>query len=599
MKTQAAERGQNLLKGLVFTIVAGLLMNYLVNNTGVMTICAGVALFLFAMLLLEMSFKKLSGGMLETFLGFVADKNWKSFIFGFSLTTLVQSSGLVTVIAVSFLSAGLITLASGVALVYGVNLSSACAAWIMAYFGLQANISHYAMPLLILGVFFHLLKSRRLQGLGSLFLALGFLFLGISWMKEGFSEYGAVFNFSRYARDGMLGVLLCAGIGFLATAVTQSSHATITLAITALTVGQIDYVSAVGVGIGATVGSTIFTVIGSLNANLEGKKLAVVHVFFHLLVAALALVFFDQYLAVTDWIAPYMDVSSDDAVYKLAIFLSILNLLGVVLLTPFISQMCKALNRFVRSRRDDATGIDRPRYLNKDSLVYAETAVDALEQEVGHLLDNTMEIVAKMIGMDIASIRNEVPARELVDCYQVPESVEFEQLYQMRFKPLYSEIVRFAVRATSSGGVSDRHLERLNELRLACILMASVVKSASQLQPNMMSLGYYSSNADIHGQYAHIRRNMVRLIRFVDSLRAVKRPENIRLMNRLLLENKKKFNALSSRSLDALIRTGRISDEVGTSIMNDNVLARGISERLHQVARILTGSEERLDHEPS
>ena len=70
-------------------------------------------------------------------------------------------------------------------------------------------------------------------------------------------------------------------------------------------------------------------------------------------------------------------------------------------------------------------------------------------------------------------------------------------------------------------------------------------------------------------------------------------------MNRLLLENKKKFNALSSRSLDALIRTGRISDEVGTSIMNDNVLARGISERLHQVARILTGSEERLDHEPS
>ena len=176
MKTQAAERGQNLLKGLVFTIVAGLLMNYLVNNTGVMTICAGVALFLFAMLLLEMSFKKLSGGMLETFLGFVADKNWKSFIFGFSLTTLVQSSGLVTVIAVSFLSAGLITLASGVAMVYGVNLSSACAAWIMAYFGLQANISHYAMPLLILGVFFSSAQKSPLAGAREPVFGVGFSF---------------------------------------------------------------------------------------------------------------------------------------------------------------------------------------------------------------------------------------------------------------------------------------------------------------------------------------------------------------------------------------------------------------------------------------
>ena len=178
--------------------------------------------------------------------------------------------------------------------------------------------------------------------------------------------------------------------------------------------------------------------------------------------------------------------------------------------------------------------------------------------------------------------------------------MEFEQLYQMRFKPLYSEIVRFAVRATSSGGVSDRHLERFNELRLACILMASVVKSASQPVTEHDESRVLQQQCGYPWPICPYSPKHGASDTFCGFTAGGQAPRKYPADEPIAAgEDKKKFNALSSRSLDALIRTGRISDEVGTSIMNDNVLARGISERLHQVAPIITGSEERLDHEPS
>ena len=262
MRANALNRSTEILKGVVLTLVCALALYFLFQNAGVMRVCAGVCLFLFSMLLLEQCFKLLSGGILDHFLNRVADKNWKSFTFGFVLATLVQSSGLVTVIAVSFLSAGLITLAAGVAMVYGVNLSAACTTWIVGYFGVQAEISLYSMPFIIVGVIFYLTKSPRTKGVGLFFLSLGLLFLGIAWMKSGFETFKDTLNLAAYAMPGLKGLLIYTVIGLLATAITQSSHATITLAITALTVGQIDYMTAVGISIGAAVGSTIFTVIG-------------------------------------------------------------------------------------------------------------------------------------------------------------------------------------------------------------------------------------------------------------------------------------------------------------------------------------------------
>lgn len=593
MGANVLNRSTEILKGVVLTLVCALALYFLFQNAGVMRVCAGVCLFLFSMLLLEQCFKLLSGGILDHFLNRVADKNWRSFTFGFVLATLVQSSGLVTVIAVSFLSAGLITLASGVAMVYGVNLSAACTTWIVGYFGVQAEISLYSMPFIIVGVIFYLTKSPRTKGVGLFFLSLGLLFLGIAWMKSGFETFKDTLNLAAYAMPGLKGLLIYTVIGLLVTAITQSSHATITLAITALTVGQIDYMTAVGISIGAAVGSTIFTVIGSFNANIEGKKIAASHVIFKLICAFFAISLVNQYLWLTDWIAPRIGIADDDYVYKLAIFMSLFNLLGVLLLTPFIAQMCRFLNRLMPAKAS-ANGVDGPRYLNDDALVYATSALKSLEMEMGHLLDNTLEIIARMIGFTPEEINSDEHAHIMVQNQGAPAPIDFQELYTTKFKLLYSEIIDYGVRAAQAQGMTDDRVVLLSDMRRACIIMAAAVKKSQQLQENMLRYGY-SSNALIREEYSHIRRNLIRVIRLVKAIRDAKTPQDKEASIKRFSELKNKFDAIGSDSIDTLIRNRLVTDIVATSIMNDNANSRSIAKNLRHVTEIMTRTQESVD----
>ena len=123
-------------------------------------ISAGVAIFLFGMLSLEEGFKAFTGGVLENLLRRTTDKLWKSLSFGVISTSIMQSSSLVSVITISFLSAGLISLAAGIGIIFGANLGTTTGAWLVAGFGLKVKISAYAMPMIIFGVILVFQKSK-------------------------------------------------------------------------------------------------------------------------------------------------------------------------------------------------------------------------------------------------------------------------------------------------------------------------------------------------------------------------------------------------------------------------------------------------------
>jgi phosphate:Na+ symporter len=127
------------------------------------TIAAGVALFLLGMFALEQGFKAFSGGVLETFLKTTTDTTWKSLGFGIVSTTLMQSSSLVSVLTISFLSAGLIALSQGIGIIFGANLGTTTGAWLVAGLGLKVDIAAYAMPMLVFGVIMVFQKSSARQ----------------------------------------------------------------------------------------------------------------------------------------------------------------------------------------------------------------------------------------------------------------------------------------------------------------------------------------------------------------------------------------------------------------------------------------------------
>lgn len=186
----------------------------------------------------------------------------------------MQSSSLVSVITISFLGVRLIGLAAGIGIIFGANLGTTTGAWLIAGFGLKVKISAYAMPMLVFGIIMVFQKSKHLKGFGYILAGLGFLFLGIHHMKEGFEAFRDTIDLTAFAVAGYPGIFLFTLIGVFATVVMQSSHATLVIIITALAAQQITYENALALAIGANIGTTITAILGSMSSNVQGKRLA-------------------------------------------------------------------------------------------------------------------------------------------------------------------------------------------------------------------------------------------------------------------------------------------------------------------------------------
>jgi len=233
----------------------------LIYNPNFKTIAAGVAILLFGMIMLEEGFRVFTKGPLQNLLKKATDKLYKSITVGAFVTALIQSSSLVSIITISFISAGLISLAGGMGLIFGANIGTTATAWLVAGFGLKIKISALAMPMLVFGIIFSFQKKASLKGIGNVLAGLGFFFLGVHYMKEGFDVFKEYIDLTQYAVPGFLGVIIYTGVGILITTILQSSSATLALILTALSAGQIDYENALALAIGANVGTTITAVL--------------------------------------------------------------------------------------------------------------------------------------------------------------------------------------------------------------------------------------------------------------------------------------------------------------------------------------------------
>ncbi|MGE3611926.1 MAG: Na/Pi symporter, partial [Sulfurimonas sp.] len=213
-------------------------------------IIAGIAIFLVGMLFMEEGFGLFSGGVLESVLQASTDTLAKAIGTGFVATAIMQSSSLVSIIVISFLSAELITLSGAIGVVFGSNIGSTTTAWIISAFGVKIDIATFAMPMVIFGVVLKFAQSKSYQGFGKILLGLGFVFLGIDYMKDGFEVLQQRFDISKFAVEGYIGALVYVSLGVVATVVMQSSAATMALVITALAANQIIYINALELAIG-------------------------------------------------------------------------------------------------------------------------------------------------------------------------------------------------------------------------------------------------------------------------------------------------------------------------------------------------------------
>tara|TARA_R110002167_G_scaffold5194_9_gene24350 strand:- start:2073 stop:3893 length:1821 start_codon:yes stop_codon:yes gene_type:complete len=550
-------------------------------------ITAGVAIFLFGMLSLEEGFRAFSGGVLEKVLKRSTDRLWKSLGFGFITTTLMQSSSLVSVITISFMSAGLLGLSEGIGIIFGANLGTTTGAWLVAGFGLKVKLSAYAMPMLVFGVILLFQKASQLKGIGYVLVGLGFLFLGIHYMKEGFEAFKDSFDLAAYAVPGYPGLFLYAAIGILATVVMQSSHATLVLIITALASGQINYENALALAIGANVGTTITAIIGATGSNAQGRRLAGAHLIFNVATGVVAIAVIGPLVMAVDSVSSVLGIAVDNYTLKLAVFHTLFNLLGVALMIPLINQMVSLLNRLIK---EEVVDIDRPRYVVASAVQFPDTAVEAVRQETNRVYDNARDIIIRGLGMSKAQVLADIDLEKPLNAQNKISRVDIDDLYQRRIKGLFSAIIAFISEAAFTW--KEQQSATLHWMRDANTNIVEAVKACKHLQKNMLRY-LLSDNHHIRREYNQLRIRVAYLLRQLEQVRGEKAEESSLLgldeIRLSLLEWDQKQNLRYYQ----LIREGHITPQMGSSLINDSGYVADIHSNLLAMATTLFTQTER------
>jgi phosphate:Na+ symporter len=544
-------------------------------------ISAGVAIFLFGMLSLEEGFKAFTGGVLENLLRKTTDKLWKSLSFGIISTSIMQSSSLVSVITISFLSAGLISLAAGIGIIFGANLGTTTGAWLVAGFGLKVKISAYAMPMIVFGVILVFQKSKELKGIGYVLTGLGFLFLGIHHMKEGFDAFKDSIDLKAYAVSGYPGIFLFTLLGLIATVVMQSSHATLVLIITALAAQQITYENALALAIGANIGTTVTAILGAMSANVEGRRLAGAHLIFNMVTATIAIAMIYQLTHIVDIVSGWLGIDSDNYTLKLAVFHTIFNLIGVLAMTPFIQPMVRLLEKTLKP---EVRTTAQPKYLNRASIEFAETAINAVRKETLHLYDNAFDIIAGGLRLKPEWIRSDRPIDEFVNSSTRSREIDIDEQYNAQVKGLYSDIIDYMSEAQPS--MSSGQSEELFALRSAGRDLVGAIKDIKHLQKNLERY-MMSPNPAIRDEYQIIRRQLASVLRGLELVRlGGDDSATILSLDELKVELDERESLLDG-TVDRLIRNNLITAEMATSLMNDSSYAHDIATKLVSMGEVL------------
>ena len=558
-----------------------LALGYVVFGSGdIKIILGGIAIFLLGMVFMEDGFKLFSGGILEKFLEKSTKTLMRSITTGFFATSIMQSSSLVSIVVISFLSAGLMSLAGAVGVIFGSNIGTTTTAWIVSTLGVKIDIAAYALPMVVFGVVFRFSNKKVTQGIGNVLVGLGFVFLGIDFMKDGFDTLKAGLDLSQFQVEGYLGALIYVALGIVATVVIQSSSATMAIIITALVTNQIVYINAIELAIGANIGTTITAVIGAMTSNANGKRLAVAHFIFNIVTGAIALIFLYPLADLTTYLATHIGIASDDYGMQLALFHTIFNIIGVLIVSPFTTRLVQFLETLFTKEPED---ILQPLYLDRVLLPIPETSLPAIKKETIHLYNNAVEIISHSIFLHRHEFLNKENIEKIVEESEFDTIEDINHFYTTKIKNIYSELIAYATLAQEYMDEKDK--DKAYDYKIASRNIVESIKDMRDLQKN---IAFYikSPNEYIKKEYNLLRTNIAQTI---DTLEDLKSDDDLDIVTELVLlqDRLKGLKEGKNHTIDTLIREGKIDSKMVSSLMNDSLLTYDVITKLIDAATIL------------
>lgn len=405
-------------------------------------------MFLYGMNLMSSGLQKASGDKLRGFLTAMTSNPFKGVMTGLGITSIIQSSSATTVMVVSFVNAGLLTLAQAIGVIMGANIGTTVTAWLVSWLGFKADISILAVPLMALAFLFSNSKKNQRQNIGELLVGFCLLFLGLSFMKESvpdLNETPQVLDFVKtWSSHGFGSVLIFLAFGTVLTLVLQSSSATMAITLIMLSMGWIPFDMACAMVLGENIGTTITANIAASVGNTQAKRAAMSHTIFNLFGVVWALIFFKPFLMLVgriielfglpnpaaDGFAVGSATSAEGtaALYGLSMLHTLFNTINTCILIWFVKFIENAVVWIIKTPKSQEQEMFRLKYISAGPLATPELATEQAFNEIMHFaqisrngLGYARQAIAESNGDKFEELRN-----KLVKYEEISDRIDYE-----------------------------------------------------------------------------------------------------------------------------------------------------------------------------
>jgi phosphate:Na+ symporter len=392
------------------------------------TIAGSLAFFLYGMKIMSDGIQKVAGEKLHSILNYMTTNKFAGVFTGFAITALIQSSSATTVLVVSFVNAGLLTLKQSIGVIMGASIGTTVTGWIVSIFGFKLDITSIALPAIGIGFPFIFSKKHRYRDIGEVFVGFGILFLGLRFLKDSIPEIdpAAMEFITHFANNGYASIVLFILIGTVLTMLVQSSSAAMAITITMAFSGWIDFPSAAAIILGENIGTTITAFLASLKTNVDARRAARIHTLFKTAGVLWMLIVFPYFIRLIDYIVPGDSAIAENIPIHLSMFHTLFNVANTSIFIWFIPFLTKVAEKLGRERKDEKSSIYRLDYFTTTLQDTPELNIIQAKIEISKLaaiIDSMFKVFLKVFNNPDKKMRDLVDKareeEELTDQMQV------------------------------------------------------------------------------------------------------------------------------------------------------------------------------------
>lgn len=376
-----------------------------------LTLVGSLGIFLFGMKMMSEALQKAAGNRLRTILAAMTSNRFVGIFTGFLITAIIQSSSATTVMVVSFVNAGLLSLSQAFGVIMGANVGTTITAWIVSLFGFKVDISTLAIPIIAFSVPLLFSKHNSRRYIGEIIMGFSLLFLGIGLLKESvpdISQHPEILEFLRgYTSMGFASVLLFLLVGTLLTIIVQSSSATMAITLIMCSQGWIDFQMAAAMVLGENIGTTITANLAAWSGNIAAKRAAFSHLLFNLFGVLWMLVVFYPFtnfiLSLVEKIGPTNP--SEVSAFSLSLFHTMFNICNICILVWFSNYIVKLIEKVIKKKaipEDEKDEIFHLQYISTGllstselSLLQASKEIAVYENRTHRMLDQVRDLLCE------------------------------------------------------------------------------------------------------------------------------------------------------------------------------------------------------------